>query len=882
MIGNIDIIDEYAIHGWFLDNIKIEDIISTDIIINNNIYQISNSLYREDIKDTFGSKIGGFFFEIPISVRMEGYYAIKFVDENFQKLFNQHFFWISYSRQIETIAQLNSKLFGAEIEVPVEKLWLRDKFFPSVLNDFRKASVLNMGVEQDAIDVSLKNMFTVMRKIALYDQRHNGDYSRVYHKSFARFRKRGINVMLQKLREEAQARFRTKNEPKNLSIYFSQPLAQQKDKTIDIVIPSYRGIEETKECVESVVNSYNEVAIEIIVINDCGPEEELTQYLRKIANAGKITLIENKTNLGFVKSVNVGMRLHPERDVILLNSDTVVSSRWVDKLYRAAYQESNIATVTPFSNRATICSFPKSNVDNDLISGMSIDQLSNIFEQANDRVVVDIPTAVGFCMYIKRESINEVGYFDEEKWAKGYCEENDFSLKVATKGWRNVIACDTFVEHKGSVSFAGEKAARVEENLQKLLREYPEYNMQVQRFIWQDPIAPYRKSAAIELLKAFDGQYIVMISHNLGGGTKVAVDAIADCTSNFHTKILILEGGSESWTLSLKDSDLELVYFKKDIIELAKDLQHLSIRFIHFHQVIYFSWDIWELPSILGVPYYIAVHDYLYICPRLNLIDQNGQYCGEPDTQMCDQCVAKNGTYTGLYDKFDAVGHSVAKWRDRLAGHFDNAAMVIAPSADTQVRMKKYYPNANIVFKPHPERFHFELRSSSSETVNVIILGAISQIKGFQLLKECAEYAYIEKLNIHFHVIGFTMDDTVLLKYPNITISGHYHQDDLDTIISATEGNVALFLSGWPETYSYTLSEAWANGLYPIALDIGAFDKRMAEMEVGETISYPATPKTILAALISTHIRLNENAKQVKSFDYDTTMDSFLSHYYGV
>ena len=41
----------------------------------------------------------------------------------------------------------------------------------------------------------------------------------------------------------------------------------------------------------------------------------------------------------------------------------------------------------------------------------------------------DIPTAHGFCMYIKREAIDDLGLFDEETFGKGYGEENDFSYR---------------------------------------------------------------------------------------------------------------------------------------------------------------------------------------------------------------------------------------------------------------------------------------------------------------------------------------------------------------------------------------------------------------------------------------------------------------------
>ena len=80
------------------------------------------------------------------------------------------------------------------------------------------------------------------------------------------------------------------------------------------------------------------------------------------------TLIENSKNLGFVGTANIGLSLHKDRDVILLNSDTEVYDGWLDRMIAISKKDNNIATVTPFSNNATICSFPEFNQDNPLNS----------------------------------------------------------------------------------------------------------------------------------------------------------------------------------------------------------------------------------------------------------------------------------------------------------------------------------------------------------------------------------------------------------------------------------------------------------------------------------------------------------------------------------
>ena len=70
--------------------------------------------------------------------------------------------------------------------------------------------------------------------------------------------------------------------------------------------------------------------------------------------------------------------------------------------------------------------------------------------------------------------------------------------------------------------------------------------------------------------------------------------------------------------------------------------------------------------------------------------------------------------------------------------------------------------------------------------------------------------------------------------------------------IEDTGCTAALFLSVWPETFSYTLSEAWRVGLHPIALDIGAPAERIREMNLGTIIPFSQNSKEIVQVLLAT------------------------------
>lgn len=261
---------------------------------------------------------------------------------------------------------------------------------------------------------------------------------------------------------------------------------------VSVIIPVYGGLQVTQACLESVLDSDLPPYASITIVNDNSPDPQISELCRKTAAKAGLNLVVNRENLGFVKNANTGFSLDPEADVILLNSDTVVSGNWVQRLQHCAYQEDRIGTVTPFSNNGTICSYPVFPLANDLPDGWSPRTLDDAFSAENDGAWAEIPTAVGFCMYIKRACLAETGLFDEENFGHGYGEECDFSLRASSRGWKNVIAGDVFVYHEGGASFAGESDER-KRQADKIIDDiHPEYHAMVTDFIQADPLYPLR------------------------------------------------------------------------------------------------------------------------------------------------------------------------------------------------------------------------------------------------------------------------------------------------------------------------------------------------------------------------------------------------------
>jgi GT2 family glycosyltransferase len=266
---------------------------------------------------------------------------------------------------------------------------------------------------------------------------------------------------------------------------------------IDLIIPVYRGARETRRCIDSVLGGVQREPYEVVVVDDASPDAEIVAYVNELAAAGRVTLVRNQNNAGFVQSVNRAMAMHTDRDVVLLNSDTEVANDWLDRLRKSAWSAPDIGTATPFSNNATICTYPFPGWTGGMPGTLGVAALDRLFATANAGRTVELPTAVGSCMYIRRACLSDVGLFDAERFGRGYGEENDFCLRATKAGWRNVLAGDVFVFHEGGVSFSDERSARAKAAEKALLAVHPDYLRLVREFTLRDPASALRESVDV-------------------------------------------------------------------------------------------------------------------------------------------------------------------------------------------------------------------------------------------------------------------------------------------------------------------------------------------------------------------------------------------------
>lgn len=226
------------------------------------------------------------------------------------------------------------------------------------------------------------------------------------------------------------------------------------DQSIVVVVPVFNAYEELVRCLEA-IERHTRLDVPVLIVDDRGSDRRTIAFVEKIAaqSGRKYVVLENSTNLGFVRGCNRAFRATGDADVIILNSDVVVGAGWVEGLEKAAASSNLIATVSTLTNFGTILSTPNRNVPTrDLPGALSPESAARVVAQNGLGLNPTIPTAVGHCMLIRRIALRLLGGFDET-FGMGYGEEVDFSLRAVQHGLRNICADNVFTYHKGHGSF---------------------------------------------------------------------------------------------------------------------------------------------------------------------------------------------------------------------------------------------------------------------------------------------------------------------------------------------------------------------------------------------------------------------------------------------
>jgi GT2 family glycosyltransferase/glycosyltransferase involved in cell wall biosynthesis len=612
---------------------------------------------------------------------------------------------------------------------------------------------------------------------------------------------------------------------------------------VDVIVPVHGGRDETLRCLYLVLSHPQKTPFRLVAVNDATPDEALAAKLRDLASRGLVELLENRVNTGFVASANRALLLHPDRDAVLLNADTEPQNNWLDRLREAAYRRPRVATVTPLSNNATICSYPRFDRDNPAPLELNTAELDNLVAVANRERCIAAPTAVGFCMYLRREALETVGLFDEVAFGKGYGEENDFCRRAAKAGWDHRIAVDTYVWHWGARSFKGLKARRVQNAMKMMERRHPGYREEIKSFVDGDPLLESRiaiDEARLHRQISPEGNVLVLMHNRGGGAARLMEEELAELEKRHIPGFLLSPEKDRRHGCVTAFGMPRLPNLPPVSLTCPRELQQLleklRISEVHIHQLVDFPRSITgegrgaargiaTAARRRGLPLDFYVHDYQFICPRINLVGPGRAYCGEPDEAGCRRCLA-----TRVRGIENPAATDIRAWRIRHASLLAQARRVIVPDIDVKKRLASYFPHAHYVVRPHENASSFPPtrppRARRRENWRIVVPGAISVVKGYDVILATAKAARAARLPLEFIVMGFSRRDAEL-EEAGVTITGKYRDADAQDVLSQIDADLAWVPSVWPETYCYAMSIPLRAGLSVAAFDFGAQATRL-------------------------------------------------------
>lgn len=625
---------------------------------------------------------------------------------------------------------------------------------------------------------------------------------------------------------------------------------------ISLIIPVYNASDELDACLGSVLANIDG-GMRVIIINDASTDDGVHRVLEKYSEISNFEIYHNGKNLGFSGTINRGIMLARKSDVIILNSDTKVTKGFHRRMMDVAYSENNVGTVTPLSNNAGPFTISSNTIDN--YDESTLYSHSSALARNSRRHKIVIPTGHGFCMYIRRDCIDDVGLFDAEAFPRGYGEENDFCMRAVKSGWKHLLDDSTFIYHKKSASFKGETDQLIKAGREVLDKRYPMYTSLVRGFVKSKSLLDClidANSAFRDVDKSFDteGLRILYVIPKLGakGGTpQTNADLMRGMRrlGNTQTFLMVSDGQQINLYNLTDDSDilLETYQLSKPLTPLIHESDECDKKLVEWalrYEIDIFHYRHFALHSTsaprklkqIGVKLIFSFHDFYTICPTVKLLDSKNSYCGgvctkNDDEVDCKVDVWRNSDIEKLRNEY------IYNWNARIQNNLLSFDAYITTSNSAKELIQKRLPvTKKKLFSviPHGRDFENFLQpiniSNPPDILHVLVPGGINLAKGGGVIVELSRRL---KGVVQFHVLG-TLAKAVG-KPDGVILHGEYNRDDFVSRVHSLSPrmHIGAIFSIWPETYCHTLTELWAAGLPVMGIDYGAVGERIAESGAG-------------------------------------------------
>ncbi|KGJ23722.1 glycosyltransferase [Paracoccus sanguinis] len=622
-------------------------------------------------------------------------------------------------------------------------------------------------------------------------------------------------------------------------------------RDVAVIVPVYNAADDVETCIERLAR-FTPPEVEVVFIDDASPDPAIAGLMRHAAARPGMRVLTNAQNLGFTRTINRALEEVGRKHAILLNSDARVTPGWVEGMLVAAASRPRVATVTAMSDRAGAFSAPELGNANTLPPGVDEITYARAFRRRSLGLYPVVPTGNGFCMFVNRACIDEIGALDADAFPRGYGEENDFCMRAGRAGWTNLIDDRTYVFHDRSKSFGDAKTELMAAGRAVVDARYPEYGKAIRVFTTGADLnlARFRaRQAMADCASARAGLPAVLfvVATQTGGTPQTNLDlmtALADGLDSW-----LLRCDSRELTLSRLDGTHVREVRRHRLAEPVDPIRHHSgeydavvrdwIREIgpEIVHIRHLGWHSLSLPSIAkeqGAAVVFSFHDFYTLCPTVKLLDGDNLFCGGTCTATDKVCRAE------LWDP-DSLPPLKNSWVHVWRRLFDDALRVcdafVTTSDSARARILTHLPGID------PDRFHViphgrsftemlqvRRRPERGQPLKILVPGNISVAKGLGVIQALLAHDVAEMLE--FHVLG-TIDTTQEISCNRLFDHGKYARGAFAARAAEIDAHLGAIFSIWDETYCHTLTELWSIGIPAMVFDFPTVAGRVRESGAG-------------------------------------------------
>lgn len=417
------------------------------------------------------------------------------------------------------------------------------------------------------------------------------------------------------------------------SIHPSMKL-QPHQASVDIIVCVHNALEDIQGCLESIVR-YTTPPYRLILVDD-GSDAPTQDYLANFAESQGETLLRSEEATGYTLAANRGLRHSTADYAILLNSDTIVTPQWLDRMVACAESDEQIGVVGPLSNTASWQSIPEifsgsgDWADNPLPEGIDIIEMGRHVSRYSARLYPRLPFLNGFCLLIKRSLLGQVGYFDEQAFGGGYGEENDYCLRARQAGWQLAVADDVYIYHGQSRSYSHElRKERVKVSDKALVSKHGQqvisdgvsvcrFDRVLQGVRARAQVMLEREKIVHDGLKQWEAKRVLFVLPitGAGGGAHVILqEAKAMQKMGVDVRIANLKHNQELFEQAYPDTNIPVIYFEETCIPVSVSREFDAVVSTIYHSL---HWlDLKEnYPKKPVIAYYIQDYEPDFFPPE--------------------------------------------------------------------------------------------------------------------------------------------------------------------------------------------------------------------------------------------------------------------------